>query len=300
MMKKTITIAYLLLCGLAGTEVATAGGKTNACTPPEGKIDIEPSQKCNGKYTVAIGKDLILKAVSLKDKDCYCGRGVQDTIDTTEGVKWSVGGGAIGTLVGGEMQTPKTYTAPDTTHTNVAVRLQVDDKAEGPETTDDGGFVEVSSLNLDVVTPNRVATTNVNNVGCSGLTPYGKKEKLTDQVSRQGCAVDFEGLSIFEVYGGCTFVQNDCDMPPIGGGTPKGAINSENKVIDLDTHQACLTQDFQIKPDACISKNRCEWKVTPNGKWTPELPYFHRDYVFHFTDGSVTSLVLSRENITYP
>lgn len=204
------TFAAVILYGLIATQSALAGGTTGPCTPPEGKIDIQPSQKCNGKYTVAIGKELTLKAVSLKDKDCYCGRGVQDTINPDTGVRWSVGGG-LGTLDGGTDGTPKTYTAPWTTHTDLAVRLQVDDEASAPETYNDGGFIEVSSLNLDVVKPNTGWTYQSAGYTSCGGGNQGRYNTWATGAGRSGCTVDFSLLLINEK--GCEFVENNSGMP---------------------------------------------------------------------------------------
>lgn len=248
---------------------ALAGGTTGPCTAPEGKIDIEPSQKCNGKYTVAIGKDITLKAVSLKDKDCYCGRGVEDTINTATGVRWSVGGG-IGTLDGGTDGTPKKYTAPRTTHTNVAVRLQVNDEATAPETYDDGGFTEVTSLNLDVVIPNRDVSTLDASSACPGGI-FGVDHRYKSTLSRIGCTVDFSGLETTET--GCTETQNTCGYPPgstgngCGNGTVWLVVDSSN-VYRHDRLSNCAS----INPKNCVLKRTLYWAIRASGGGNYSLP----------------------------
>lgn len=263
-------LAASLLCGIASTQFVLAGGTTGACTPPEGKIDIQPDQKCSETQTVGIGKELTLKAVSLKDKDCYCGSAVQDSIDTASGVKWSVGGG-MGTFTGGDTNTPKTWKAPATIHTDLAVRLQLDDKATATNTYDDGGFTEVSNLNLDVVKPNSGSSpAATGDLSCpypdtpSGPT-FGSYRYFKTNVARSGCTVDFDGLVINEK--GCSGVSDPCGL-----GYPNSTgSNDSKKDQTLSSNSACCDevgscQTSNYTPTAsCTVTFTCDWSIKASG-----------------------------------
>lgn len=263
---KKLTIAILAF-GIGSITVVFAGGTTGPCTPPEGKIEIQPSQKCNGKYTVAIGKTLTLKAVSLKDKDCYCGRGVQDTINTETGVRWSVGGG-IGTLHGGTDGTPKEYTAPPTTHVNLAVRLQVNDEANSPETYDDGGFIQVASLNLDVVIPNKGSTVGSAETQCPSPVQsgsHGRWRSWSTTVARNGCTVDFDGLVVNE--SGCDTDDFGCGAGMLAGSNNPASdstLASNTATNPPDITGACDTVNY-TPPVDCVQTRYCNWSIKASG-----------------------------------
>jgi len=300
-MKKTQLTAIILL-SIGASNLVFAGGKTGACTPPEGEIDIQPSQKCGGTYTVAIGKDLTLTANGLKDKDCYCGSGVQDSINTTSGVKWSVGGG-MGTFTGGDTGTPKTWTAPATTHTSLAVRLQVDDEATASHTFDDGGFTEVTSLNLDVVIPNKV-TFSVTNGSCgSGLV--GHEKFISDTVNRNQCTVDFQGLDIYELQG-FTVISDGCSIyANHSTGTDPATIGSGNVAAKIyggagnDVHYICYPASV-VYPSNCDSSNTCQWVIQASGG--SSINMFTRKYTYKGKAGGghAGDMTLSQSIVSYP
>lgn len=272
-MNTRYTLVSVFLSGVIAMQSALAGGTTGPCTPPEGKINISPSQKCNGRYTVAIGKELTLTAVSLKDKDCYCGRGVQDTINTTAGVRWSVGGG-IGTLDGGTDDSPKKYIAPPTIHTSVAVRLQVNDEATAPETYDDGGFVEVSSLNLDIVKPNAGTQNNPVYSQCpspidiaNGNTHYiSGRYKIYDVTGyRSGCTVDFKDLYFNESGGRYNAGGNGCGLasPNVGSNSPSRnqLVGNNNTASNADVFAICSSSNW-TPVASCTTTGTIDWSIT--------------------------------------
>ncbi len=315
--KLTITI---LAFGIGSITLAFAGGTTGPCTPPEGKIEIQPSQKCNGKYTFGIGKKITLTATELKDKDCYCGREVQDSIDTTTGVKWSIQSGVVGSFIDGNTGTPKTWTAAKYPISDLKFTLELDDKGPSgnPDAYDDGGFTQVNVSDVfDVVIPNKV-TTQVTPAPCDNfmpLSPYGKIEDLRDTVNRQGCFVDFSDTYIFERLGAHN-VDDGCNIFPPGGPTtetPPSKIksNPQNQATDNPVHMGiviegndsqyiCSDTDLITGAAAnCVSSSQTTWAIQdPTQQYATNI--FYRTYTFYASNPAKFSTLSFGRSVSDP
>lgn len=253
---------------------ACAADESGAGSAPTGNIQISPSQTCGGVQTVAIGKNLTLTAGGLSDEDCKCGQTVQDSIDPSSGVKWVIN---QGTFTGGDMGTPKTWKAPTDPATSLGVRLKVDDTATASDTTDDGGFTEVASLNVNVVIPNNdVSTLDITPTCGTGL--FGIDHRYKGRLSRTGCTVDFSGLLITET--GCTETQNTCGYPPgsagngCGDGTVFLTVDGSN-----DYRHDRLSNCSSLNPTNCVLTRTLYWTIKASGGSVHATP----DHVATFT-----------------
>lgn len=269
-----MNLQYLVVAGLCASalvQTAFAGGKTSKCSPPTGTITISPDQQCQGKSTIAIGKEILLTATSLYDKDCYCGNAVQDSISRVDGVKWSVGGGSYGgRFVVDDTGTPNSWIASYDPHTDLAVRLKVTDEATAEHTTKDvpdGTFLEVDSKNLDVVIPNSGTNTGSGYTSPCNGKPHGRSRTWTITASRSGCTVDFSELYINE--SGCSFVDNGCGFPDINDGSNKlvgdQQLDSNNTAADADETAICFTSNWMDANGPCTTTSTCDWSIKANG-----------------------------------
>lgn len=285
MKSKWITIISCIM--LASTEAAFAGGKTGACTPPTCTISISPDQKCGGTQTVAIGKALTLTANDLKDKDCYCGNAVQDTINSSTGVQWSVGG-TMGTFTGGDKGTPKTWTAPADTHTSLVIRVKLDDDATAPNTTDDGSFLEVTdqAKNLDVVKPNKGSTSSTGVQACPSPVQtgtHGHWQYWHTGVARDGCTVDFDGLKVNEK--GCAADSNGCNVTFLTGtNNPAQDETLSGNNADYDLTGPCSTTNSAPAAD-CTTTSHCDWSIIATGGSYIDWGRFNYTFFWPHTGG---------------
>ncbi|MDD2709972.1 MAG: hypothetical protein PHV34_18470 [Verrucomicrobiae bacterium] len=261
---------------------ACAEGETSAGTSPKGNIQVSPDQRDGQKQVVAVGKNLTFTAGGLKDADCDCGNEVQDSIDPQQHVKWIINQGSF---TGNNIGTPKTWKSPTSLANviTVGVKLQVDDdNANSPHTTDDGGFTEVASINVDVVYPDRDTPQAISGT-CTDPKPDGVKRYLLDTVRYTKCAVDFEGLQIRELVGTVGNIINECDSGVPSTGTNWSSIRSGNMATPLsgmlgnDQHSVCARAgDLYLA--GCMYQFTTQWVVR-----TPDLDgisFFKRTYTF--------------------
>ncbi len=229
-------------------------------------MKIQPYSECEGKVPIALGKELLLTAVNLKDKDCYCGSAVQDYIDPTTGVQWVVGGGQ-GTLTGGANGSPKHWTAPNSPVTAISLSLKVDDSNTAPNSTDDGGFLKVDSVYVTVLKPNEGSNTGGPYLACSELRSHGRGRYWSIRVDRKNCSVDFSGLAVNET--GCTMFVDGCQMgftmTTGSNAGPGTTINWENVAPDTNLTADCNYSNW-TPSSTCVNINTCDWSIrAPSG-----------------------------------
>lgn len=315
---KTKYIIAVAFCISALAPAAKAGGKTGPCTPPTGTITFDPNQVCSGSNVIAIGKPLKLTADNLADKDCDCGKGVQDTINSTTGVQWSVGDSSTGTFSGGSNVTtgsPATFNPDSKPHTDVNVRLKLhDDNANPPHTSQDveaGKFREVdkpnSPIKLGIVIPNK--DTEATAAGaCPAAFPFGKIEFITDTVAESGCTVDFKDLYIHEdscgnykdpcmigINAGGVSTGTDWVQIKDGGTANKSAVPGMN---GDDAQGHCSTGDTIPGPANCVSSDECYWKISVDKSTAVQM--FTRHYNFTFGNPALNSTMTYSRTIAYP
>jgi hypothetical protein len=151
----------------------------------------------------------------------------------------------------------------------VAVRLQADDKATATHTTDDGGFLEVASLNLDIVKPNIGSNNNPGYSACpssvNAATEHQGRYKLYDVTgNRKDCTVDFKDL-YFNESGGRYGASNGCNLggPNVGNNDPghNQQVNASNTAPNADVFAICSAANW-TPAASCTSSGTIDWSIT--------------------------------------
>ena len=291
MKTKQLKIIILIVSFLiANFETYAAKGPGSS---PSGAISISPNQSNGGISYVAIGKQLTFTAINLVDKDdCTENDDVTDSIKDPDGIKWIIGSG---TLSGGNKGKNKTWTAPTSPATSIALKLEIDDLATAENTTDDGGFKQVAVKTISVVKPNTV-TMSINDIACSVVDPstsYGKAKTIRDTLSYSGVNIDWSQLGYREAVGQLG-ISDGCNMGPVSTGGSEGILNSSG--VDntgMDCFAICEeSDDANMYPSGCVSSSYCQWQVkAPNGSW---INVFKRNYiVYGHNQGKPSQITLS-------
>jgi len=211
---------------------AGAAWGASAGPPPDGDIDQlgGSAVNCAGTgWAVPVTKSVVLTAINLVDLDYDdCGGDDYDSISNPAGIKWVVGlTGTYGAFAGGDLGSPKTWTARAQKANNVGVVLQLkDDGVPIRDVPVDDPHLSVASLNLDLAVPTSATRAYQNDITCDpALYGYGKHYHWT--AVTHACALDFSGLEFEETishnWGTCTVISWST-----GIGCTVGANNTVN------------------------------------------------------------------------